>query len=89
MTSETLRISVRQNSVLICTASTFTDSQAHFIAINRQTKLVYKKYGLPKSHQDDIYGLTKPRARNIAKNALLLVENGGEKRYVRLSQKQT
>ena len=45
------------------------DSQARFITINHQTKLlsifrrptklVYKNYGLPKSHQEDIYGLTK------------------------------
>ena len=40
MTSKTLRKPVRQNSVQICTASTFTDSQAHFVSINHQTKIV-------------------------------------------------
>ena len=69
VTTKTLRKSVRQNSVQIYTASNFPVFHALSITVTRQiklvsffrrpTELVYKKYGLPKSHQEDIYGLTK------------------------------
>ena len=40
VTSKTLRKSVRQNTVQIYTASTYTHPQAHFITINHQTRIV-------------------------------------------------
>ena len=63
VTTKTLRTSVRQNSVQICTACTFTEFQAHFIAINHQARIVSKK--------------RRPRARKLVKCSLSLGKNGG------------
>ena len=64
-----MRKSVRQNSVQIYTASTFSESHAKLITVDHQTKIVsifrrttelgFQTYGVPKSHQEDTYGLTK------------------------------
>ena len=58
-----------KTGVQLQTAYTFPESHAKFITINHQTKLVsifkrsteleYNVCDLPKSHQEDIYGLTK------------------------------
>ena len=86
VTSETLRKSVRQNTVQICMASNFTESQAHFITINSQTRIVsifrrrteleYKEYGQPKRHHALIYGLTKSAKKNL-NMSFSLIEHGG------------
>ena len=96
-TTKTLRKSVLQNSVRICT-SIFSESEAQFITVDRQTKLVsifrtadrmrVQKYGLPRSHQKNIYGLAKS-AKN-RQNSLLLGDKGVQQRYVRFFfKKQT
>ena len=69
VTTKTLRKSVRQNTVQIYTASTFPEFYAHFITIDRQTKIAsmfrrptalgYKSYGLSRSTMHSFYGLTK------------------------------